>query len=176
MKNLILIVLLMTFNTELIVFDFDKETNINQWYQTNDDVMGGISSSKMLLDKNGNGVFTGNVSIENNGGFAMTRLPVKIELTADLKKIVLHVKGDGKEYQLRIKSNNNTKYWYIHSFKTSGSMQKIEIALNDFYPSFRGYKLDIENFSANNIEEIAILIGNKKNESFKLVIDKISII
>ena len=41
------------------------------------------------------------------------------------------------------------------------------------YPAFRGRKLSIGNFSSKNIEEIAFLIGNKKEEHFKLEIDKI---
>jgi len=41
------------------------------------------------------------------------------------------------------------------------------------YPVFRGRKLDLNDFSSNGIEEIALLIGNKKEESFRLEISKI---
>ena len=41
------------------------------------------------------------------------------------------------------------------------------------YASFRGYRLDIPNFKGQQMEEIAFLIGNKKEESFKLLIDSI---
>jgi hypothetical protein len=41
------------------------------------------------------------------------------------------------------------------------------------YPAFRGRKVSIGNFSSQNIEEIAFLIGNKTAEKFKLEIDKI---
>ncbi|MFN4198010.1 MAG: CIA30 family protein, partial [Flavobacterium sp.] len=51
----------------------------------------------------------------------------------------------------------------------------IEIPLNRMYPSFRGRTLNLPNFEANTIEEIAFLIGNKKNESFTLLIDKIEL-
>ncbi|MDG2228330.1 MAG: CIA30 family protein [Flavobacteriales bacterium] len=47
--------------------------------------------------------------------------------------------------------------------------------LKDLYPSFRGNKLNKENFNESSIEEISFLIANKKNESFKLLIDKIEI-
>lgn len=43
------------------------------------------------------------------------------------------------------------------------------------YPTFRGRKLDSPNYSADGIEEIAFLIGNKRAESFKLEIDAISL-
>ena len=43
------------------------------------------------------------------------------------------------------------------------------------YPSFRGRKLNKSNFSESEIQEIAFLIGNKKEENFKLLIDKIEL-
>jgi hypothetical protein len=47
--------------------------------------------------------------------------------------------------------------------------------MKDLYPSFRGQNLDLPNYSSNSFEELVFLIGNKKNESFKLVIDKIEL-
>jgi hypothetical protein len=38
------------------------------------------------------------------------------------------------------------------------------------YPAFRGRKLNIGNFNADTIEQLAFLIGNKKNEKFQLLI------
>lgn len=165
----------MTFNSEILICDFKSLKDANRWYQTNDDVMGGISNSNMIYDNNGLGVFSGEVSTANNGGFAMTRLPVDLNLSENSKKIVLKAKGDDKMYQFRIKATSNQRYWYVHTFLAPNEMKEIEIPLKDFYPSFRGYKLDIGNFNSNTISEVAILIGNKKNEEFKLEIDKITI-
>lgn len=175
MKNLLIMCLFMAFNSEILICDFNTLSDANRWYQTNDDVMGGISNSNMLYDNNGLGVFSGEVSTANNGGFAMTRLPVDISLPMSAKKIVLTAKGDDKMYQFRIKASSNQRYWYVHKFLAPNEMKEIEIPLKDFYASFRGYQLDRGNFNSNTISEVAILIGNKKNEEFKLIIDKISI-
>ncbi len=43
------------------------------------------------------------------------------------------------------------------------------------YPAFRGRTLNMDNLKPNKIEEIAILIGNKKAEKFRLEIDSISL-
>jgi NADH dehydrogenase [ubiquinone] 1 alpha subcomplex assembly factor 1 len=43
------------------------------------------------------------------------------------------------------------------------------------YPSFRGRTLNMPHFNENSIEEVVFLIGNKKNESFELVLDRIEI-
>ncbi|MEW7280169.1 CIA30 family protein [Aquimarina sp. 2201CG1-2-11] len=176
MYKLLVVLGMLFLNKEILIFDFTKETSVLAWQQTNDDVMGGVSTSRMTIDENGHGVFLGNVSTANNGGFAMTRLPVDIKITEKHKKIVLYVKGDNKKYQFRLKSDVNQRHWYVHSFFANDTMQRIEIPLEDFYPSFRGNRLRINNFSSQNIKEIAILIGNKKNENFKLVIDKILVI
>jgi NADH dehydrogenase [ubiquinone] 1 alpha subcomplex assembly factor 1 len=43
------------------------------------------------------------------------------------------------------------------------------------YPSFRGRRLDLSNFSSDSFEELTFLIGNEKKEKFELVIDKIDL-
>ena len=76
---------------------------------------------------------------------------------------------------MRIKTNASDYYSYVSSFSTSGEWQTLEIPLREMYPTFRGRKLDKPNFSNDHIEEIGILIGNKKKEEFKLIIDKITL-
>lgn len=175
MKILINVLLITFFITEIMVFDFSKKEKISNWSITNDSVMGGLSSSKMTVNDQGEGVFSGTVSTNNNGGFAMTRLPVNIVLHANMSKLIIKLKGDGKKYQFRIKSKNEQRFWYVQSFQTSTKKEELELPLSDFYASFRGNNLDIENFSAKEIKEIAILIGNKKDEEFKLKINNITL-
>ncbi|TXE15072.1 CIA30 family protein [Seonamhaeicola algicola] len=166
---------LLFIQTHIMIADFSNSYPIESWNITNDVVMGGLSNSSMSLTSDGYAVFSGDVSTKNNGGFAMTRHTESINFDKSHSKIVLKVKGDGKKYQFRIKSNIYQRYWYIQTFNTTGEWEEITLLLNDFYPSFRGRKLDIANFSSENIEEIALLIGNKKDESFKLLIDSIKI-
>ena len=88
---------------------------------------------------------------------------------------MITLKGDGKDYQFRVKDKTSTSYSYITTFQTSGDWQTIEIKLSDLYPSFRGRKLDLSNFESDSFEEIVFLIGNKKQENFKLILDKIEL-
>ena len=85
------------------------------------------------------------------------------------------IKGDGKNYQFRIKANSRDYYSYITTFSTTNEWQEVEILLEDMVPSFRGRKLDQPNFAKDHIEEIAFLISNKKQENFKLLIDKVEL-
>ena len=158
-----------------LIFDFNHDTKITDWKIIDDVVMGGKSNGKFKIDSDGNGVFSGDVSLENNGGFSSLRYQFeKINTTKD-SKVIIRLKGDGKEYQFRIKNNRNTYYSYITNFKTTGDWENIIINLKDLYPSFRGQTMNIPNFTGNSLEEIVFLIGNKKNETFTLVLDRIDI-
>jgi NADH dehydrogenase [ubiquinone] 1 alpha subcomplex assembly factor 1 len=158
-----------------MIYDFDKNADVKDWRIIDDVVMGGQSNGKFSIDGDGNGVFQGAVSLENNGGFSSVRYQFEEMSVTKNSKILIRLKGDGKEYQFRIKDKSNTSYSYITTFKTSGDWQTVEIKLSDLYPSFRGQKLNLPHFEAASFEEIVFLIGNGKNESFKLMLDKIEL-
>lgn len=158
-----------------VIFDFIKDSDIQNWVILDDVVMGGKSSGTFKLNADGFGVFEGNISLDNNGGFSSLRYRFEKMPIKDYTKIILKLRGDGKKYQFRIKSNSGDSYSYILPFSTSGQWQEIVISLKDMYPSFRGRRLDQPNFNHDYIEEIAFLIGNKKKEQFELLLDKIQL-
>jgi len=158
-----------------LIFDFNHTTPVNEWTVVDDVVMGGRSYGRFRIDSEGNGVFSGNVSLENNGGFSSLRYQFEKINTYKNSQIVIRLKGDGKQYQFRVKNNRNTYYSYTTTFKTTGDWENITINLKDMYPSFRGRTLNMPHFNENSIEEVVFLIGNKKNESFQLMIDRINL-
>ena len=135
--------------------------------------MGGLSQGKMILNADDNGLFKGYVTTENNGGFSSVRYAFGKKKVSKYDQVVLRVKGDGKTYQFRIKSDAAQRYSYIQSFGTSGNWQTIKLPFESFYPGFRGNKLDRPNYRGGVMEEIAFLIGNNRNENFSLEIEKI---
>ena len=159
----------------MVLFDFSKNTDLDGWYVVNDGVMGGRSQSTFAVNADGNGLFKGEVSLENNGGFASVHYRFKTTEIGNSETLVIRLKGDGKKYQARIYANANDYYSYIAYFTTTGKWQNIEIPLKSMYPSFRGRKLEKPNFSESSIEEVAILIGNKKAETFQLEINKLEL-
>jgi len=174
MKLFIITAMVLLMKSQLI-FDFNHNANITDWKIVDDVVMGGRSNGQFKIDSDGNGIFSGDVSVENNGGFSSVRYQFEKINTTKESKVIIRLKGDGKEYQFRIKNNRNTYYSYITNFKTSGDWENIIINLKDLYPSFRGQTMNIPNFAGNSLEEIVFLIGNKKNETFTLVLDRIDI-
>lgn len=159
-----------------VVFDFNMQSNVKFWNIVDDRVMGGRSNGNFEINSDGHGVFFGEVSLENNGGFSSVRYNPRIDDVSAEDKIRIRLKGDGKPYQFRVKQDSRAYYSYISTFETSGDWEEIEIPLKEMYPSFRGRKLNGDNFSHQTIREVAFLIGNKKPQSFKLIIDKIEIV
>ena len=158
-----------------VIFNFNKSSSILNWIIVDDIVMGGLSSSLFRINKAGNGVFEGNISLDNNGGFSSVRYQAQRTLIKEYTKVIIKLKGDGKNYQFRIRTNAEDNHSFITPFTTTGEWQEIEFPLKDMYPSFRGRKLDQPNFADEYFEAITFLIGNKKEEHFKLMVDNIEL-
>lgn len=158
------------------LFDFNNDSNLSNWMVVDDGVMGGRSNGNFKINDEGHGVFYGKVSLENNGGFSSVRYRFDSMNAKSYSKLMLHVKGDGKRYQFRVKSNQSDRHSYIYYFQTSKDWETIEIPLKEMYPTFRGRKLEMPNFNGEIMEEIAFLIANSKAEGFQLEIDKIELL
>ena len=158
-----------------ILIDFNKKSQINNWTVINDVVMGGRSEADFNINSEGYAVFSGQVSLENYGGFSSVRYRFESMDVIKYKKVILKLKGDGKIYQFRIKSDLSHAHTYVKHFQTSGEWETIEIDFKDMHPQFRGRVLDMANYSGKRMTEIAFLIANKKAEAFRLEIDKISL-
>ncbi|MFT7605864.1 MAG: NADH dehydrogenase [ubiquinone] 1 alpha subcomplex assembly factor 1 [Saprospiraceae bacterium] len=157
----------------MVLFDFTKNCDLTNWRVVDDVVMGGRSDGHFDVNEAGHGIFHGKVSLENNGGFSSVRYRFDQKNVAGFTKITIRMKGDGKEYQFRVKSDQYDRHSYIYYFQTTGEWQTVEIPLNEMAPAFRGMKLRIPNYPGKVMEELAFLISNKKAESFILEIDDI---
>ena len=167
----LLIIIISTLMNSIVIFDFNNNTNVNKWKTVDDNVMGGISSSSITINKIGNGLFAGHVSLANNGGFSSVRYQPKTIGLTNKKSFLIKIKGDGKNYQFRVKSSLNESHSYKYLINTNSEWQTIEIPFFNLSPTFRGRDLRIPNFPGLQIEEICFLISNKKEENFNLEID-----
>ena len=85
------------------LFKFTGENPSNPWTATNDGVMGGLSEGGAKLVEEGM-LFSGVLSLENNGGFSSVHANGNYDLS-DYKGIRICVLGDGRTYQLRLQSD-----------------------------------------------------------------------
>jgi hypothetical protein len=157
-----------------MLLEFNSDST-QDWEIVDDVVMGGASSSTFSIDKQGNGVFEGEVSLANNGGFASVRFDLPPFDAKPYSGVRLTLKGDGKPYQFRIRNSYLNRFSYTAKFSTNREWQIVEIPFSTMIATFRGYRLDLPRYEGDKIEEVAFLIGNKKAENFKLLIDKIEL-
>lgn len=156
-----------------IIYDFNKTPNLSKWTVIDDVVMGGKSAGNFCLSTEKTGIYSGDVSLENGGGFSSLKYVFEEKDITAFKKIKIELKGDGKKYQFRIKTNTKDKFAYITVFNTTKEWQTIEVLFSEMYPVFKGRKLEMDNLNATKITQIGFLIANKKVENFSLEIKKI---
>lgn len=159
----------------MTLFNFNTKSDITNWDGVDDVVMGGKSNSTFHLNDAGLGIFSGKISLENNGGFSMVKYHFDSKNVSDFTKTCLKVKGDGKTYEFRVKTSVYEIHSYIASFKTSTEWETIEIPFYSMHAAFRGKTLNIANYPGEQMAQIAFLIGNNKEETFRLEIDNIAL-
>ena len=155
----------------MILFDFEPNVDISEWKVIDDLVMGGRSKGHFKLNANGYGEFSGRVSLENNGGFSSLRYKFSPKKVETFTKFKLKIKGDGKTYQFRVKTNSNDDASYVYKINTTKEWMLIDLPFETMHPQYRGRKLDRPNYPGIQMETVSFLIGNKTAESFTLLID-----
>lgn len=117
------------------------------WGALDDVVMGGVSQSTFIIAPKGGenggptGIFKGNVSTANNGGFASVRTK-NFSVPEDLSPydgLELRLKGDGRRYKLIVRTSSDwDTVGYTGSFDTvEGQWQSIRLAFSSLRPVFR---------------------------------------
>ena len=139
-----------------VIVDFNEESNLKYWPIVYDVVMGGRSGSTIAMNEEGHAVFSGNVSLNNNGGFSSVRHHLQKHDIRSFRTISVRVRGDGNRYQFRVKSNRADRFSHVYNFNTSKIWQWIEVPLVKMYPIWRGRRLDKPNYPAQTLEEIRL--------------------
>lgn len=105
------------------------------------------------------------------------RRRVNEDLT-DTQGIRLTVKGDGRNYQLRLRQDGNFDgVAWRRVFSTDGSIQVIDMAYEEFEPVFRGRIVkDAGHIDPALIRQIGFLIADKTEGGFSLSILKMEIL
>lgn len=160
-----------------LLMEFGNETSGPEWFAVNDGVMGGLSKGGAKI-KDGSMVFSGELSLENNGGFSSIRSGGRYNFEGK-DFMLIRVKGDGRKYQLRLATDaryRGSAISYAADFETTaGQWTEVKIPFKSFSPGWRGRKLDGPPLKLSEVEEIAILIGDKKAGPFSLVVEWIKV-
>jgi len=131
-----------------------------EWGQLDDVIMGGVSQSSFV-----NGVFSGFVSTDNNGGFAGTRskaLTPALDLSA-YEGLRLRVRGDGKRYKIILRDDYgyNGIAWAA-SFDTEAGateFQEVTVLFSDFVPTLFARRVPGRTLDTRNINTVQLSLS-----------------
>jgi len=112
-----------------------------KWRLVTDQVMGGVSEARVRrasVDGRRAVHLTGQVSLENNGGFVQTTLDLRPDGGAvdasGWSGIDLTVLGNGESYNLHLRTNDVRRPWqsYRQSFHTTGDWRTVRLPFDGF--------------------------------------------
>jgi NADH dehydrogenase [ubiquinone] 1 alpha subcomplex assembly factor 1 len=160
------------------LIQFEGNAGEPKWIAVNDGVMGGLSRGGPEV-KDGSLHFMGTLSLENNGGFSSVRTAKANYDFSGKATLVMRVKGDGRKYQLRLATDarfNGSAISYGAEFSTEKDKWiEVKVPFEALSPSWRGRKLDGPPLDLSKVEELGLLIGDKKAGPFKIEVDWIAV-
>ncbi|WP_168014805.1 CIA30 family protein [Halomonas salinarum] len=158
---------------------FDDPQEQQRWYPVDDDVMGGVSQSAFSVS-HGEGRFHGDISLENGGGFAsVRRAPDAFEPSFALaKSVAITVRGDGRPYQLRLKSTalGDSSAYRVTFTPREDAWETFSFTWDAFEAVRRGTVLnDAPPLIPADIHQIGFLIADRTAGAFCLHVEKVVI-
>jgi hypothetical protein len=166
-------------STKVTLYRFSEQGK-GKWRVQDDVVMGGRSDSQLKTTAENHAHFSGRVSLENNGGFCSIHQTVAKNpyvMPENSSTFVLLLKGDGKEYNFRVRTpNGRHSYGFTFPTKTDDSWETVSIPFNKMKATYHGEPVDVPNYARENILEMQLLIGNNKEETFEIFIESIEVI
>lgn len=158
--------------------DVSDADEVATWTTVNDPVMGGLSTSRVTF-ANGGLMFSGTISLENNGGFASARSPRDPGIgqrAAGATSLRMRAEGDGKTYLMKV-GVAGQPWSYVQRFATEAAAWRIyELPVADFQAV--GMRLEPEpdapqTLDPSSINQIAFYILDKQQGPFELSISAV---
>ena len=155
--------------TEIFAFS-EREPD---WYTIDDNVMGGVSSSTVEITETGLLSFSGNMSLENNGGFSSARSEWYMVNLTSADGVLLRVLGDGKMYRLRIHSESTgSNIAYNATFETTPeNWNLVYIPFSNMIPTYFGSVVDVGRLDTRYISSFGFMLSDKQPGEFALQVD-----
>ncbi len=161
----------------LSVFRFDAPESVSGWRAIDDAVMGGVSYSAISYVPGGRAVFSGSVSLANNGGFASVRSPSFAALGGG-GAFLLTVRGDGKRYKFSVRTDAAFDgVSYQAAFQPPpGEWVVVRLAATDFLPKWRGRIVNnAPQLDPARTQQLGLLIADRQAGVFRLEVGAIEL-
>ncbi|MDP5037456.1 MAG: CIA30 family protein [Alishewanella sp.] len=158
--------------SEPVTLQFYNQQHFNQAMLIHDTVMGGRSKGNARLMSENNGVlFVGDLSLENNGGFASIEFNLAQALPKQrFQQVVLATVADGRTYQLRLKTPYIPRgVAYVAEFKTTADVQRYAFNLADFQGRYRGRALtNMPELHFKDVQQVSLMLADKNPGPFRI--------
>ena len=159
-----------------VLASFKELDSPQAWATMNDGVMGGISEGNFRRTEAGTLLFTGNLSLENNGGFTSIRSkPRPLDLSG-MSAIVVKAKGDGRSYwvDIRVSQQIRASTYRAYLPTTAGEWTETLIPIKDFKLQAFFRELPSPPIKLAEVESIGLSLSDKKAGPFKLELESIT--
>ena len=158
-----------------VLASVDNPDSIRSWKSVNDGVMGGVSEGGFKRTDSNTLLFSGTLSLENNGGFASIRTePSAMDLTG-LSALVVKARGDGRTYwiDLRVARQMSASSYRAYLPTTKGEWRETRIPLSDFKLQAFGNQLPGASIDPVEVTSVGFTLADKKTGPFELEIESI---
>jgi len=162
-RSLLILIVLVTSigakarSQDMLIHDFSNQVLTSElgteWRAVSDQVMGGVSKGHLnlaVLDGRDALHLTGDVRLENDGGFIQAALDLKAgggDVDASpYNGVRLLVRGNGERYNVHLRTADNLRPWqsYRASFVAGSDWQTIDLPFADFAPHRLDAALDLK--------------------------------
>ena len=163
----------------LPLLDFAAPDAGQVWQAVNDGVMGGRSQGRFRITETKSLEFSGNLSLENNGGFASVRTkPMAMGIAAG-DTLVMRLKGDGREYMVNIYTTARRMAFSYRAVVATEKdrWQEIHVPLDRFEPtSFGRVVPGMGPVAPDQINGFGFMLGDKKPGAFRLEVEWVKVL
>lgn len=155
-----------------MIVSFENPDSLETWYSVNDGVMGGRSTGAFVGTKAGSLLFFGDLSLENNGGFASIRSRMESLDLSGSEGLLVRLKGDGRSYIMNLwgpRMGSATSYRASMPTK-EGEVEEVFIPFSEFRLTSFGRRVRGPALDTSNIRSLGFTLSDKKEGPFKLEI------
>lgn len=154
----------------------DEAEAAKVWFAVNDTVMGGVSKGRVGLNDEGHLEFTGDLSLQNNGGFASIRTRDTAGILDANNTINIRLRGDGRMYYLSLRDNNRQMAAsHRHPVQTKkGEWIDVSVRLHEFNYTRFGRDVKRPELKPDEVIGVGFTLSDKNPGKFKLEIASIT--
>lgn len=155
-----------------MIVSSENPESVQSWYSVNDGVMGGRSKGSFTVTERGTLLFFGDLSLENNGGFASIRSRMEPLDLSDEEGLRVRIRGDGRTYTLNLwgpRMGSATSYRASMPTGSDG-IEEIVIPFSNFQLTSYGREVRGQPLDTADIRSIGFTISDKNEGPFQLEI------